>query len=447
MSKTTTLADIVSANGTLIVPTGTTAGRPSATAGSIRFNTDLNTLESANGSAWANVGSGAASSGGGVSWSTTVQNTNFIAVAGNGYAVNTQIANVIVTLPASPTVGNFISLVDYKGTFTGNNLILYPNGNKINGNTSNVYLSTNGQGISLVYIDSTQGWINYASAAAVGPYNVEALIIAGGGGGGQDVAGGGGAGGVYYVSSITVNPGNLLTATVGSGGAGTTSYSSVGSNGGNSSFAGYVAIGGGYAGGWGTSYKDGSPGGSGGGGGGGGGGGSAPTGNAGAGTPGQGYPGGAGGGGSSYDSYGLGGGGGGAGGAGAGSNTNPPNGGPGTNTYSAWATATSTGVGGYYAGGGGGNSNSANYPGAGGAGGGGNGAGPGGIYAQSGVSNTGGGGGGAGGPAPADYTGGNGGSGVVIIRYIGNRRGTGGTVVSANGYTYHTFTSTGTFTA
>jgi hypothetical protein len=41
----------------------------------------------------------------------------------------------------------------------------------------------------------------------------------------------------------------------------------------------------------------------------------------------------------------------------------------------------------------------------------------------------------------------NGASGVVIIRYAGAQRGTGGTVTSAGGYTYHTFTSSGTFTA
>jgi hypothetical protein len=40
-----------------------------------------------------------------------------------------------------------------------------------------------------------------------------------------------------------------------------------------------------------------------------------------------------------------------------------------------------------------------------------------------------------------------GGSGAVIIRYAGAQRGTGGTVTSAGGYTYHTFTSSGTFTA
>jgi hypothetical protein len=40
-----------------------------------------------------------------------------------------------------------------------------------------------------------------------------------------------------------------------------------------------------------------------------------------------------------------------------------------------------------------------------------------------------------------------GGSGVVILRYAGGQIGSGGTVTSAGGYTYHTFTSSGTYTA
>jgi hypothetical protein len=42
--------------------------------------------------------------------------------------------------------------------------------------------------------------------------------------------------------------------------------------------------------------------------------------------------------------------------------------------------------------------------------------------------------------------GGTGGSGTVIVRYAGNTKGTGGTITSSGGYTYHTFTTPGTFT-
>ena len=41
---------------------------------------------------------------------------------------------------------------------------------------------------------------------------------------------------------------------------------------------------------------------------------------------------------------------------------------------------------------------------------------------------------------------GNGASGVAIVRYQGGQRGTGGTITSSGGYTYHTFNSSGTFT-
>jgi hypothetical protein len=61
--------------------------------------------------------------------------------------------------------------------------------------------------------------------------------------------------------------------------------------------------------------------------------------------------------------------------------------------------------------------------------------------------NTGSGGGGCGSTDGVTATGGNGGSGIVIIRYAGSQRGTGGTVTSSGGYTIHTFTSSGTYTA
>lgn len=55
--------------------------------------------------------------------------------------------------------------------------------------------------------------------------------------------------------------------------------------------------------------------------------------------------------------------------------------------------------------------------------------------------NTGGAGGGG-----YNTAGANGGSGIVIVAYLGAQRGSGGTVTSSGGYTFHTFTSTGTYT-
>jgi hypothetical protein len=57
-------------------------------------------------------------------------------------------------------------------------------------------------------------------------------------------------------------------------------------------------------------------------------------------------------------------------------------------------------------------------------------------------------GGGAGGSDPefaGTFPGG--GSGIVLVRYLGPQRGTGGTVTTFNGFTIHAFTSSGTYTA
>jgi hypothetical protein len=56
-----------------------------------------------------------------------------------------------------------------------------------------------------------------------------------------------------------------------------------------------------------------------------------------------------------------------------------------------------------------------------------------------------GGGGGAWGSGTSVANAGSGAQGVVVIRYLGSQVATGGTVSSSGGYTYHTFTSNGTF--
>ncbi len=270
------------------------------------------------------------------------------------------------------------------------------------------------------YSSATSSWLTFSQNSS---YLVEYLVIAGGGGGD---GGGGGAGGVVSAST-TLSIGTAITVTVGAGGL-NPSVTGGGNNsatsGNNSSFGAIATATGGGAG----RYQNqaGVAGGSGGGGG--------YIGFAGgAGTSGQGFAGG------SAGST-AGGGGGGAGAIGSnGSGATAGAGGAGTNTYSVWATATSSGVSGFYAGGGGGGSSGGGA--AGGSGGGGNG----GNVANSvaGTANTGGGGGGI----YSSYPAANGGSGIVIVRYLGAQRGTGGTVTTSGGYTYHRFTTSGTFTA
>ena len=426
------------------------------------------------------LASGASQSGfgrtGTVDWQTTVKTSGFAASAGEGYFVNTTSGGITVTLPGSPTALDIIAFKDYALTFDTNNLTIDPGSNKIEGDTTDMVVNTEGRSLTLVYLDSTQGWkvVNdgnssagsqalYVTATggtittsgnfkihtftgpgtftvscagnAAGSNTVDYLVVVGGGGGGANAGGGGGgaggyresggtASGCYTVSPLGSSPSSVaalpVTAqgypiTVGGGGAGGGPFTGCQpgvGNNGNPSVFSTI-----------TSTAGGK------------GGGAAGTGNACA----QGGPGGSGGGGGFRYFCGNRG----EGGSGNTPPVSPPqgkNGGAGAPSSSpttidsggggGGATVAGTQAGNNVAGvggagatscitaspvtraGGGGGGSESGPDGAGGSGGGG----AGGANGTAGTDNTGGGGGGASG-ASTPNSGGNGGSGVVVIRY------------------------------
>jgi hypothetical protein len=355
---------------------------------------------------------------GGTLWQS-VQTTSFTALVSNSYPINTTNGSITATLPANPSPGNSITFIDYSGTFATNNFIINPNGNKINGNTVNISIPTNGASISLVFIDVNQGWLAHSVAysaftiKSIQNYTANYLVIGGGGSGGSITgawysSGGGGAGG-YIESSSTFIAGATYPITVGAGAP--AAYQAQGGNGNVSSIGGVVtALGGG---GGGTGNNSGNSGGSGGG--------ASRQSGGGAGTTGQGNAGGSNGGSDPYSGGAGGGGAGAVGGSGAGA-------GGGIGVYSAINGTNirrADGGPGAFAG---------VIPGG----------------AGQGAVNTGNGGGGYFGATPnADSPGYSvqGGSGIVIISYPGSQKGTGGTVTSVAGNTIHTFTSSGTYIA
>src|SRR6056300_618308 len=52
-----------------------------------------------------------------IDWDTTAKTASFTTVSGNGYFVNTTSGAVTVTLPASPSAGDIVSLSDYASTW------------------------------------------------------------------------------------------------------------------------------------------------------------------------------------------------------------------------------------------------------------------------------------------------------------------------------------------
>ena len=360
-------------------------------------------------------------------WDTSVKTTGFTATANKGYFCNTTSSAFTVTLPATPSAGDEVIVLDYAGTFDTNALTIDPNGGKIEGGAVNFQLTGDREGARLVYIDSTQGWLAYSGinegtdALQPNTYSVDFLVIAGGGGGGytnSPRSGGGGAGGYrnsYSTetsggggsseASLTFTAGVVYTVTVGAGGTGGTGNNAAsGNNGFNSQISGTgistITSTAGGGGGNQSNTAANCNGASGGSGGGGSGQDNDGTGTGGAGTANQGYAGGSGT--HTFPVWAGGGGGGGAGAAGVnGTQASAGNGGNGLASSITGSSVTRAG------GGGGVGVSTTDTIGEGGTGGGGNGndSGTGGA----GTVNTGSGGG-------AGSTGGAGGKGVVILR-------------------------------
>jgi hypothetical protein len=223
------------------------------------------------------LASGASQSGfgrtGTVDWQTTPKTGDFTAANGEGYFVNTTSGAVVMTMP-SGSAGAIVSIQDYNKTFDSNSLTITPaSGERINGGSvdGDLIISTEGQGLTFVYVDATVGWktvqdnefttggssfiiatggtittsgnckihtftgpgsFAVSSAAASAANNVVSYLVVAGGGGGSN--GGGGAGGFrefkspvtpYTASPLVGSTPITVTAasfpvTVGAGGAG-----------------------------------------------------------------------------------------------------------------------------------------------------------------------------------------------------------------------------------
>tara|TARA_R100001129_G_scaffold71686_1_gene48714 strand:- start:1506 stop:4235 length:2730 start_codon:yes stop_codon:yes gene_type:complete len=85
--------------------------------------------------------------------------SSFTTESNKNYFVDTASGAVTATLPSSATIGNEIRFLDVSGTFDTNNLIVARNGHNIQGDASDLTVSTERAGFALVYYNSTQGWL------------------------------------------------------------------------------------------------------------------------------------------------------------------------------------------------------------------------------------------------------------------------------------------------
>jgi len=293
---------------------------PRAACGTVQLGDSGDTITIPAGASITNSGTASGfGATGSASWNTTVKTTDFTAVAGEGYFVNTTSGEIDVTLPASPSAGDVVAVKDYANTFDTNNCILLRNGSNIGGLAIDSTITTEGIAVTLVYVDATKGWLvtdsglqseapgpTFVAASggtvttcgnfkihtftgpgtftvsnagnAAGSDTVSYLVVGGGGAGSQSIGGGGGAGGFregrtttcsYTVSPLNAPAGLPVSAqaypiTIGAGGAGATPPApTLGSSGADSTFSTITSAGGGF--GSNNSPGVGGPGGSGGG--------------------------------------------------------------------------------------------------------------------------------------------------------------------------------------
>ena len=106
----------------------------------------------------AGVLSWAEESAGGTSWQA-IKTSTYTASAGEGVFANTTSGAFTVNLPSSPSLGDEVSIVDYAGTFDTNNLTVGRNSQPIMGTAADLTVSIERAGLTLVYVDGTQGWL------------------------------------------------------------------------------------------------------------------------------------------------------------------------------------------------------------------------------------------------------------------------------------------------
>ena len=242
-----------------------------------------------------------------VDWQTgsIKSSASFTASSGEGYFVDTSSNGVTANLPAG-TAGAIVAFADYTNTFQNNGLTITPNGSdKIGGTNASASVTTEGISITLVFVDSTEGWkvVNDATSNVIGETFISAsggtestsgnfkihkftgpgtftvssignldrnntvsyLVVAGGGGGMSMIqnnsqgGGGGGAGGyrenkspvdTYTASPVEGSTDVIVTAaafpiTVGAGGTGSGNHPTASNSGSASTFSTITSAGGG----------------------------------------------------------------------------------------------------------------------------------------------------------------------------------------------------------
>jgi len=102
----------------------------------------------------------AATGGGGSGLSAWTEKTSaYTASAGDRLIVDVSSSAVTITLPASPSLGDEVAIIDGASNAATNNITIARNGSNIDGAAADLTIDVDGAATSLVYYNSTYGWI------------------------------------------------------------------------------------------------------------------------------------------------------------------------------------------------------------------------------------------------------------------------------------------------
>jgi hypothetical protein len=157
----------LSISSSLVVPTTSTLPVTPAQ-GNLRFNTTTLKFEGYNGTLWGAIAGGGGGSG---LTATAIKTSAYTAAANELVRCNTTAGAFSVTLPASPTDGDLVGIIDAYNTFTTYNLTVLPNGKTIESDSTSLILDVSGTFVSLIYISATNNWKIESTPNPSSPYN------------------------------------------------------------------------------------------------------------------------------------------------------------------------------------------------------------------------------------------------------------------------------------
>ena len=101
-----------------------------------------------------------------VEWGTVVAGAAWViktgaytAANGDGVMVDTSSSAITITLPATPTIGDFVRIMDFTGNAATNNITVGRNSEKIQGASADLTIATGRASLGVVYSNSAQGWL------------------------------------------------------------------------------------------------------------------------------------------------------------------------------------------------------------------------------------------------------------------------------------------------